>query len=109
MSLFVNLEYTKVGMYILRLYVNGEPKNIVVDDFIPCDPVTNLPAFSRSKDGKIWPVILEKAWAKIHGGYENSSSGHSLVAFSFLTGAPCLYYDHVTEKDLWKRLKESDQ
>lgn len=40
MNLFVNLEYTKIGMYIIRLYVNGEAKNIVVDDFVPVDPYT---------------------------------------------------------------------
>jgi calpain-15 len=96
-------------MYIIRLCVNGEFQNIVVDDFIPYDPYTKQPAFTKSASNKIWPVILEKAWAKIHGGYENSSSGHSLIAFSFLTGAPCLYYDHEHEKQLWNLLKQSDE
>ncbi len=99
MSLFVNLEYQKVGMYIIRFYVNGEAKNIVIDDYIPVDPSTNKPAFTKSKNRKLWPVIFEKAWAKILGGYENSSAGFCLEAISFLTGAPCCYFNHTDNKE----------
>ncbi|CDW75384.1 calpain family cysteine protease containing protein [Stylonychia lemnae] len=109
LSLFVNLDYAKVGMFIIRLCVNGEFQNVVVDDFIPFDPHSNQPAFTKSRNNKLWPVILEKAWAKIHGGYENSSSGHSVVSFSFLTGAPCSYIQHDDQEKLWDLVKESDK
>ena len=37
-------------------------------------------------------MILEKAWAKVHGGYLNIDSGSTREALRDLTGAPCLSY-----------------
>ena len=41
---------------------------------------------------------MEKAYAKLHGNYEDIISGHAHVALRELTGAPaiCIYFD---EKD----------
>ena len=82
-----------------------------MDDYIPFDPHRKVPAFTNSQGNKMWPIILEKVWAKIHGSYEYCNSGHSLLAFSFLTGAPCLYYDHGHKEgeELWLQIKESDK
>jgi len=42
----------------------------VVDDRFPYDPISQNWAFSSVSDGReIWPLILEKAWAKIFGSY----------------------------------------
>ena len=35
-----------------------------------------------------WPAIIEKAWAKVQGCYENSKGGFSTQALNVLTGAP---------------------
>lgn len=37
-------------------------------------------------------MLLEKAWAKVHGGYLNISSGLLDEAMHDLTGAPTSYY-----------------
>lgn len=43
-------------------------------------------------------MLLEKAWAKLHGSYENIDLGSSLEAFVALTGAPCKYIRQEEEK-----------
>lgn len=37
-------------------------------------------------------MILEKAWAKIHGGYMNIVSGISREPLRAMTGASCKHY-----------------
>lgn len=37
----------EVGFYVLRLYVNGIPKYLVVDDLIPCSKITKSPLFTQ--------------------------------------------------------------
>jgi len=36
----------------------------------------------------MWLLVLEKAWAKIHGSYAAMISGHAHQAIRDLTGAP---------------------
>jgi hypothetical protein len=58
------------GIYTLRFYKRGQWKNVVIDDRIPCD-MTGTPLYARSKDPQqIWVLLLEKAYAKMHGCYE---------------------------------------
>lgn len=61
------------GCYAVSIYVNGEERKIVIDDNFPYDTNTDRWAFARpsKNDGiiEIWPLILEKAWAKIFGSY----------------------------------------
>ena len=46
------------------------------------------PAFSQAKEGELWPSILEKAWAKVHGSYQAIESGDPGSTLRDLTGAP---------------------
>lgn len=56
-------------------------------------------------------MILEKAWAKVHGGYLNINSGLTREALHDLTGAPCLTYfnDENTDEERWNIIYSSDQ
>ena len=41
---------------------------VVLDDYIPCNKQDQ--PFSLAAVGKeIWVILLEKAWAKLHGNY----------------------------------------
>jgi hypothetical protein len=42
-KLFKTQEYNAEGLYVVKIFKNGEWKEVVVDDFIPCYP----------KDGQI--------------------------------------------------------
>ena len=96
----------------MNFYVNGEKTQVVVDDFIPCDMTLGksggYPAFASSKSyGDLWIILLEKAWAKLHGGYCKIRSGQIPTAFAALTNKPSLDIDHSSiEKvdEIWKKL-----
>mmetsp|Transcript_18343 Transcript_18343/g.24523 ORF Transcript_18343/g.24523 Transcript_18343/m.24523 type:complete len:135 (+) Transcript_18343:385-789(+) len=62
------------GAYAMNFYTLGVPHTVVVDDMIPF--LDNKPMFSKlSNDGAIWPMILEKAFAKMRGNYRHIIGG----------------------------------
>jgi len=82
---------------------------VVVDDSFPFNARQNIPAFSQSKGNELWVLILEKAWAKINGSYENTINGYVSEAFKCLTGAPLEYYNHAFYGDFWHELVVADK
>jgi calpain-15 len=52
------------------MQINGEVEEIIVDDFIPVNEVGE-PLFCQPNKNEFWVLILEKAWAKVHGSYAN--------------------------------------
>ena len=60
------------GIYATQWYVDGRPLVVTVDDYFPVDSSGNW-AYVRAKDDSfIWPLVLQKAWAKLTGSYANS-------------------------------------
>lgn len=61
-----------------------------MDDYFPC--VKNnkgfRPSFTRANGNELWVMILEKAWAKIHGSYSQIEAGFTRECLHDLTGAP---------------------
>ena len=100
-DLFLTKEANKAGCYAMRFIVNGEYKEVIVDDYFPYDPKLKGPAFSRAKGNELWVLLLEKAWAKLNGNYENTISGLVHDALAFLLPAPCEFLDHNYEEDIW--------
>lgn len=50
--------------------------------------------YATSQDsGELWPLILEKAYAQLMGGYDEIDSGFSHEAFEVLTGTPRRSFD----------------
>lgn len=91
----------------MRLYVNGEPNDIVVDDNFPYDPRPEKDCWLFSRDtteNEIWVQILEKAYAKVYGSYEVVEGGKPYQALANLTGFPSdvLYHDEIGGDNLWK-------
>eukprot|EP00614_Pseudopedinella_elastica_P017189 CAMPEP_0172646344 /NCGR_PEP_ID=MMETSP1068-20121228/240191_1 /TAXON_ID=35684 /ORGANISM="Pseudopedinella elastica, Strain CCMP716" /LENGTH=866 /DNA_ID=CAMNT_0013460601 /DNA_START=1 /DNA_END=2601 /DNA_ORIENTATION=- len=74
------------GIYEVRAYKQGMPVTILIDDYFPCDPVTGKLAYSKTNGNEIWVALLEKAWAKLHGSYEQIESGNPGRAVCDLTG-----------------------
>jgi calpain-15 len=113
-SLFVNPEINKAGIYAINFYINGEKTQIIVDDAIPCDMSlgkSGYPAFASSKTyGDLWVILLEKAWAKLHGGYCKIRSGQAATAFAALTNKPSLEIEHAgveKEEEVWRKLQHA--
>lgn len=90
------------------MFVNGERKVVIVDDYFPFNPDTGNWAMSKSSQEKeIWVMLLEKAWAKIFGNYMRIEGGTTGEALPSLCGAPTYITSHnkVTDRDgFWRKL-----
>jgi hypothetical protein len=85
-NLFVSTEFGEYGVYACRFYKNGW-KTVIVDDLIPCNAYTGYPIYSQNLNhSEIWVCILEKAYAKLHGSYENIDGGFINDGLLDLTG-----------------------
>ncbi len=84
---FITRELNPVGKYKVRLFDIKSHRfvYITVDDFVPCR--NGQPIYTRYKDGsELWQLILEKAYAKYKGAYQNISGGLPINALRTLTG-----------------------
>lgn len=113
--LFITKNYNDEGVYRLRLCKDGEWREVVVDDYFPCFPKAG-PIFSRAHNNELWVLLLEKAYAKLHGNYKALTGGSPHEALMDLTGCPTANLkisDATTQKmyqeeKLWKMLQAWD-
>ena len=86
------------GAFESNVFINGEPVPVILDDQFPVSS-TNKLAFCGINDssGNIWPIVIEKAWAKCNKTYENIISGNATESLEFLTPAPIDTFPHEEE------------
>jgi calpain-15 len=48
---------------------------VILDNYFPCDKQYKKPVFSSANGPELWVLILEKAYAKIHGAYDKIEAG----------------------------------
>lgn len=66
---FLTKDYSPIGLYEFKFYRNGIIENVIIDDFVPT--FNKRPLFTGAvRDKEVYPMIIEKAIAKICGGYE---------------------------------------
>ena len=108
--LFLTKTYQKNGIYVIAMCIDGIWQDVVLDDKVPCDVRSLKPAFNRSKkSNELWVILLEKAWAKVHGGYLNIAAGLTREALRDLTGASAItYFTQKNREQLWEKLVEAN-
>ena len=92
-------EGADVGLYGVKFFLNGKWVTTVVDTLIPCtfngrwwNPIfSHLPEHedNDASEKEFWPLIFEKAWAKLHGSYEATAGGQTADTVNYLTGGVC--------------------
>merc|ERR1719181_902236 len=77
----------KYGIYTVKFSKAGIWRYVHVDDRIPCSKC-GKPQYARSLDpNETWVMIIEKAYAKLHGCYEALVAGYIDYGLRDLTGA----------------------
>ena len=115
-KILLNDEVNEAGCYAIKMYINGEKRIVVVDDYFPYDTETSTWAFSQpsrslERKNEIWALIIEKAWAKVFGTYQRIEAGTAGEALYPLTGCPMHNFEMSQLKDIdgfWKRLRFVD-
>lgn len=111
--MFLLQEINVSGCYPFKIWIDGQPREIVVDDQFPYDPYKEEWAFSRTNQHEIWVLLLEKVWAKAYGSYQRIEAGVTGEAMPFLTGAPVgiiMHEQYRKEPDkLWKIVENADK
>eukprot|EP00854_Cymbomonas_tetramitiformis_P003287 gene3287-4138_t len=98
---FIDDTYEDCGIYGVALCVKGRWQMVWVDSHLPCfvKGAVCRPIFAQPFEGDaIWPAIMEKAFAKVHGSYQGVRMGIASRALQLLSGGA-----------LWKMLKEAHQ
>ena len=85
-QIFLTKKLNHKCYYEIILFINGEFQIVIIDDYIPFLKNKNKPYFSNPNSNEIWVLLLEKAWAKINGGYEKIIEGWPSEVLSCFTG-----------------------
>jgi hypothetical protein len=111
--------YKEYGAYAIAVCFAGLWQEIWVDDYIPsaripfcaCLPSNSsadyLEYFDKLRNKEIWPMLWEKAYAKIYGGYFNISKLTIKDVLTDLTGAPVISYNDQNV-NLPKRIESTE-
>lgn len=109
--ILINKESSPKGVYSVALNINGDWKLINPDDYFPTN--ARKITFCHSQTAEIWAMLLEKAYAKVYGGYWNiGTGGFAEDALKDLTGAPTEFgqiNESTNAQDLWKKLQYCDK
>jgi len=110
-ELFCHHIPNKYGAYCVTMYCDGVRTDVLVDDYFPCDVQTRKPVFSHGNGPELWVLLLEKAYAKLHGSYMKIESGSAAAALSDLTGGPCFIgkVAEISDDEIWATLTLHDR
>lgn len=120
------IKYNGDGTYTVKLYrpiktrtrdelknrsvattVGYEAVDVVVGADVWYDNNEDNALYARSQDkNEMWPLIIEKAFAKLMGGYDEIDAGFSHEAYEVLTGTPRRSYDFSSEMDMALKMIE---
>ena len=95
--LFITDKYNEFGIYKLRICKNGEWVVVTIDDYFPCY-LDGGPVFSQPNGNELWLILVEKAYAKLHGNYNQLNLGFINHAMMDLSGCPTQCYNFPDKK-----------
>jgi hypothetical protein len=86
-SLFIDEQPDpKCGAYCLKFYIADEETYVIVDTLFPVNSEGSWAFATSVTETEIWPMCLEKAYAKIYGSYDAITAGKVHFALADLTG-----------------------
>ena len=100
-------ELDRKGGHAVNMFTLGVPSTVVIDDYIPFIDGKAMGA-RMTDDGSIWPMVLEKAFAKMRGNYNHISGGLPSKGVRYLRGGPIIAKKtkYMTVDDIWNFVTE---
>ncbi|OEH77647.1 calpain family cysteine protease domain-containing protein [Cyclospora cayetanensis] len=78
--------YNPRGMYGVKLFFNGVPRKVLVDDFVPTRRDGKLLCAHSHHPQELWVSLLEKAFVKLMGGSYSMQGSNPGADLYHLTG-----------------------
>ena len=111
-KLFLIKRKSQTNVYGILFHINGVKKVVLIDDYLPYIQTNQIKTlfFSSSFQKEIWVSLIEKAWAKINGGYARiTGGGFTYEVFDVLTEA---YTEHIIidkkkKEELWDKIQNA--
>ena len=106
-KIFRTKQVNQCGYYEIIMFIDGEWQIVIIDDFFPTSSNTGNIAFTRPNGNELWVILLEKAWAKINGGYINIIGGFSYEPLHVLSSFSTKFFYIEFENDLFKKVQSN--
>ena len=117
LHLFGSIDHLEKGIITLRLFKHGVWQPVTIDTMLPCRS-DGRPCFIHASEGEcLWPSLLTKALAKLHGSFNSLSGGMIADALVDLTAGhvsqsavamPDFPDEHAAYLDgIWKTLQKN--
>eukprot|EP00756_Hemistasia_phaeocysticola_P048214 Hpha_TRINITY_DN22646_c0_g1::TRINITY_DN22646_c0_g1_i1::g.192811::m.192811/K08582/CAPN15; calpain-15 len=110
--LLISEQMSAAGVYCVRFWKDGEWTPVIIDDQLPTSSWGGIAfAGAGATHQYLWPALVEKAYAKLHGSYAAICSGVGRDALTDLTGAPSETIDLEPRTDdldeflVWARIQ----
>ena len=86
------------GLFLIKLFHNARWHDVIIDDSLPYDNgLAKLVHQDCTNRSQFWAPLIEKAMAKLCGGYEKLAKRESLkIAVSFFKYPPKISKLHQT-------------
>jgi calpain-15 len=84
--MFDTKTYNSAGIYSIRFYELGVPISVVIDDYLPISGTQNLFVKANTPQKETWPLLIEKAFSKIHGNFHAIEGGWMVDAGNTFLG-----------------------
>ena len=109
-------EFKEFGLFVCVFYKDCALRFVIIDDRIPVFANSGKVVFAHCNDpNELWVLLIEKAYAKLHGCYKALIGGYVHLGLGDLTGfSPRLigmkpgymgYSDPIDEEQLWQMLR----